>query len=300
MTGLIESLVLLAAILAVAVWLGVSAYAASGLPIRGRAMLYAPVWVPLAWIAGALLVGPLTALAGAEHCLVDHTHHHHLCVAHPPHHSGTLIAWLAPVALMTVSLLLLARRVRRVALESRLVGTLLTTSTESDLGADVRLLDLAAPLAVTVGIRQPTVLLSRGLLEQVDDDTLRVVLAHERAHVRRRDLLAATCDGIMSALYPPRARRALLRAATTSREIACDALAAREVGSRAQVAKALHRLIQIELAHPCGVSVGDQIPSRVEALLRPRRSVVSWVPLVVLLGIPLHDLLERLVTAILH
>lgn len=53
----------------------------------------------------------------------------------------------------------------------------------------LRLLRMDAPLAVTGGLRRPTIVLSSWLLERLDRGELEAVLTHELAHLARRDHL---------------------------------------------------------------------------------------------------------------
>ena len=81
------------------------------------------------------------------------------------------------------------------------------------LGKGIRLLDQREPVALTLGFLRPVILLSQGLLDAVSQDTLNVVLAHERAHVRRRDTAWALLDSIVAALLPRPVRTGLLQGA---------------------------------------------------------------------------------------
>ncbi len=54
---------------------------------------------------------------------------------------------------------------------------------------ELKLLGTDAPVAVTGGLRRPTIVLSRWLVEQLDDRELDAVLGHELAHLARRDPL---------------------------------------------------------------------------------------------------------------
>jgi len=66
------------------------------------------------------------------------------------------------------------------------------SSLAATLGIDppeLRLLGTDAPVTVTGGLRRPTIVLSRWLVEQLDDRELEAVLTHELAHLARRDPL---------------------------------------------------------------------------------------------------------------
>ncbi len=57
-------------------------------------------------------------------------------------------------------------------------------------GLSLRFLDSDIPIAYTDGFIKPTIHLSRGLVDALDDAQLKGVLAHEYAHVKRRDNVA--------------------------------------------------------------------------------------------------------------
>jgi len=84
------------------------------------------------------------------------------------------------------------------------------------------------PICAVAGILRPRVLLSRGALRLLSDEGLRAALAHERAHVRRRETLregiAAFLNGCTLMPVP-----AALSLYVRSREFAADQEAAREV-----------------------------------------------------------------------
>lgn len=55
---------------------------------------------------------------------------------------------------------------------------------------DLAVANSPVPNSVVRGVRQPTIVVTTALLEQLDDDELAAVLAHELAHVANRDTLA--------------------------------------------------------------------------------------------------------------
>jgi Zn-dependent protease with chaperone function len=280
---------------------------------QARAMLYAPAWIPVLLIGAALSPGVLAAITGAgDHCLLhgDSGHHPHLCILHPPHPSGSVIGVLVPLALFAPAALFLSLCVRRVRREWRLARTLIGLSRPSQFGTDVRLLDRSEPLAFTVGWHRPVVLLSTGLIEAVSDSTLQVVLAHERAHVARRDTWVAPFDRLAEALLPRRAATILGDRIVLAREQACDALAAQSAGGTIGVASALTDIVRLQITTPAtGVSItsGD-LEARVHQLMSPEPATSgSWLTpsialacLLVVSARPVHTAIEHLVKFVLH
>jgi TonB family protein len=96
---------------------------------------------------------------------------------------------------------------------------------------------------VTLGVRRSMVLLPRGFIERVDLADLKAAMAHECAHIRRHDfilhLLYRTL--MLPVAYHPGAWLTLTRIAVT-REMVCDAMAAKFVDGRERYARSLLRL----------------------------------------------------------
>lgn len=78
------------------------------------------------------------------------------------------------------------------------------------------------------GLRRPYLLVSRGLLEGLDDEHLEAVLAHELAHFSRRDqYLNLLIMALRSFLFFNPLVHLLCRAISQEQEMACDAMAIR-------------------------------------------------------------------------
>jgi Zn-dependent protease with chaperone function len=127
------------------------------------------------------------------------------------------------------------------------------------------------PACFTLGIASPSVYVTTGLLEQVSPRDCEAILAHEAAHISRRDGLI---KAFLLAFYHllPLPGSDLLRADwERAAERECDALAARRIGSPCDVAAALVRVAR--LAGPIPVpavscfAAGDDVEGRVQALL---------------------------------
>lgn len=107
--------------------------------------------------------------------------------------------------------------------------------------------EVAGP--VTVGLWRGVVLLPVGFAEAVTEEDLRAVLAHEAAHVLRRDFLKNAVFGFVTVLvaFHPVAWGTRARVAE-SREMVCDALAAEAGAGRERYAGSLLRLAAMRIA----------------------------------------------------
>jgi len=279
--------------------------------LKARIWLYAPIWVPAALVVSALLPGVLGALTGSgDHCVGHGALHHHLCLFHPPQMAHVSIGWALAFLPALAAMTLMARQMWRFWSARAWTRALVGSSQPLGEGACVRVVEEPDALAFTVGALRPVVVVSRGLVDQLSDDELRVVLAHERAHRERRDTLWALLDRIAGSLLPAEMRGVLLAEIELAREQACDARAARKAG-RVQVAATLLRVARMGLTSPrAGLSVGaSSLELRVHTLLadEARASAVAkiwpWLSAVVVVGLgagPFHKMMERLIALVLH
>lgn len=99
--------------------------------------------------------------------------------------------------------------------------------------------------ASVVGIRHPVVLVDEELASRLDPLELEGVLAHEMAHVRRRDNLVAVVLGIVRdlAFFVPGGRWAL-RQLHAERELAADQAAAAATGRPGALASGLLKVLE--------------------------------------------------------
>jgi Zn-dependent protease with chaperone function len=168
-------------------------------------------------------------------------------------------------------------------------------------------LPIERPQAIVLGLVQPRVYLSQGLLEAVTGDELAVVLAHEQAHVERREPLRRALTSVGLLFHLPGIARLIEQELTRTQEITADAAAARLVGDPMHVAEALVRFGRFRSAGPAAVEFSSgHLESRVRELLDPRPHVAgpSRPILVVILAVlcvvsllaahPLHVLNQML------
>ena len=131
---------------------------------------------------------------------------------------------------------------------------------------------------VTVGVWNDVMLVPPGFLESIAEEDLDVVMAHEFAHMRRRDVVKNLIYEVFSlpvayhpALWLTRARVA------ESREMVCDAMAAEAVAGSARYARSLLRLASLlvegapdKTLHAIGIFDANSFERRVMRLSEGR------------------------------
>jgi Zn-dependent protease with chaperone function len=104
-------------------------------------------------------------------------------------------------------------------------------------------LDREAPVLFCTGVRRPAIVVSRGVVALLDREELRAALAHELAHLARRDPSASW--GVMAgraAMFFNPAFQVLSRALARDAEWLADELAAEACGDRLALASGLIKL----------------------------------------------------------
>lgn len=127
--------------------------------------------------------------------------------------------------------------------------------------------------ASIVGIRRPVLVVDEDLVTRLDDLELQGVIAHELAHIRRRDNLMAFVLGIVRdlAFFVPGGRWAL-RQLHAERELAADQLAVRTTRRPGALASGLLKVLDgAEVGAPCAALVPrGTLVGRVEQLIDPQ------------------------------
>lgn len=241
-------------------FVGRRAPAAQARALTGLAV--APVALGLL-AAGLCFVPGLVGLVwpALDHCLYHgHGDHPALCALH--FEAVGALGW-AVLCALTLGLVRPVWRARRTRVGlARLVAT-----AERDDGVLRVESDAAFALAT-----EREILLSSGLLRRLPSDLVPVVVAHEWAHIQRRDTRRLRWVRRALVVWLPGPRRRLLTALELACEQACDEAAAQESGGRLQVARALLAVERLVGAHPLpglpGFG-GSSVVTRVEALLEP-------------------------------
>jgi hypothetical protein len=268
--------------------------------------------VPILALGGILLPGLLALVGAGDHC-AGHAEHLHLCLAHPIRSlSPSLAAGAALIALLAAlaGLVRAWPTLRAVAAWRRLAS--LRSAGVADTGFERA--GSARPFSVVVGLWRPSIWISDPLWRGLGAPARAVVLAHERAHARRRDPLRRFVLALLTLPLGAETRAALLRSWTLAVEQVCDEAAAREVGDRLSVAEAIvavERLVG-DLPAPAASFGGGDAERRVHSLLAPVAPEeapgfplrwVGWIgglALVLAATRALHHVTEHLLDALLR
>jgi Zn-dependent protease with chaperone function len=166
---------------------------------------------------------------------------------------------------------------------------------------ELKLVTAEAPMALTIGILQPRIYLSTGLVSRLSDEELEGVLAHELAHIARADNLVAFVSQALAGAILPFSRQAL-RQLLAERELAADTLAISVTGKPITLARTLvkvadgaqinepfvaflldpalieqrvHHLIALHHSAPAPKSPGLE-PKRIAALTLLLPPILAW------------------------
>ncbi|MCE9671702.1 M56 family metallopeptidase [Myxococcus stipitatus] len=203
-----------------------------------------PAVVALAVVAAAAAPS-LSAMLGwsRDHC-GGHGHHLHLCLLHS---SG-----VRPVLAVTGAAALATLLFRAGGLAWRILQTRSRLAALEALGVarhgpfPVVLVPGAPRLCHAAGVLRRRVLLSASMEEALTPRQLRCVLAHEEAHLHRRDPLASLMLCVAGLFAPPPLARGFLARYQLAAEQACDAEAMRAVGDGMAVAEALVKMAGLQ------------------------------------------------------
>lgn len=130
---------------------------------------------------------------------------------------------------------------------------------------------------VTIGAFRPAIVLPSKLIPGLGEQDLSAVIAHEYAHIQRRDFLVhVLCEVFTLPVFWHPGIRYLRSKISQTRELACDEYAAVRLGKRHLYARTLLRLASLCL-RPCdgnamGLSIfdGDNLEDRIMKLTEKR------------------------------
>jgi Zn-dependent protease with chaperone function len=267
------------------------------------AMLVAPL--------GALLqphvLSPMIDLHGAWHAWEERVHA--TPITHSILHAGNSLCLAAAAYGLGCGLYLLVR-MRAFTVTVRAAAKL---RSGSEGGAPLYTLASPRPACFALGVFRPAVYVTTGLEEQLSARECQAMLAHEAAHISRRDGLVGALLAGFYHLVPLPGSAGLQTVWAQAVERACDADAARQIGSPTDVAAALVRVARLMgSATPTVPSLvafapHEDLPGRVAALLAmpgegralpadrslvPARLMAVSLGLLLAASVPLRHLVE--------
>lgn len=245
-----------------------------------------PVLTALALLVAVSLPSLLAlGLPGLDHCTAHDDGHAHLCFTHLPVTHVHMGLSLGLALLLAYGVMRAARAGRRLARALLVVRSLARVGEEqSDRGFTI--IDTTQPVCLTAGLLRPRVLISRSLLGALDSREQTVVLAHERAHVRRRDALTASVARALAVFHLPEVGRWLVSELEVAAEQVCDEEAA-TLTDRVTVAAAILKVeravwhsTEAQSLGLASVAFGARaVERRVEALLAEPQHPTSLLAL---------------------
>jgi beta-lactamase regulating signal transducer with metallopeptidase domain len=146
--------------------------------------------------------------------------------------------------------------------------------------------ETAAPMSL--GFRNPAILIPRALFDTLSDSELSHILMHELAHLRRRDDWTNLAEKIVEILLPVQpALQWIGRRMSLEREIACDDWVIAATGMAKPYAASLTRVAELSLYGHAGILAAgaagnrSQLFRRVHHMLntKPGRPKLAFVPL---------------------
>ncbi|MDX8402926.1 MAG: M48 family metalloprotease [Mariprofundaceae bacterium] len=235
----------------------------------------------LIWLVAPALIGAVLSLLSfmpsiislfgfvPDHCSV-HDGHLHLCLIHPPLPVDNSFLQLFLVTLVGATVYFVGTPVIDLLRAHKFQRTLMMASRPHEI-EPVRVVDWDMPLALSAGIRRMRVFISSQLIQALSPQQLDVVIAHEQAHLSRRDPLRHFITHALSFAHIPRLRKDLLMDFDLATEQACDEVAAAQTGGRLHVADTIlvvERLFIMRRVPSMVMSIsGSNISARVESLL---------------------------------
>lgn len=211
-------------------------------------------------------------MPSVETLLVD-SHCHENCESHAPLIESLGLAWFG-IVIGSLVLLNLSVRLLLNMRRSRLLRSQFNFLSRSR--GEFQAINSPTPLVFTLGWWNPCIYMSEGLYAACSDTDLAVILAHERAHLERRDNLRMLLARLCSALLPRRIANIMLEDLQLMTEQACDFRAAEKFG-HVTVAETLLKVKKLLQSQPSPLPYSAlafaerEVETRILALLKPEQ-----------------------------
>lgn len=218
----------------------------------------------------AIVAQSLAAAGGAgDHC-APHDHHLHLCVVHGAGWGRE--AW-AVVAIAVIGTVIAARVVGLGLVQwrgARAIDDLRRVSIEE---RGVHLAPSDLPFLFAAGLARGRIFVSSAAWEALDEGERRAAIAHERAHIRHRDVLRRAALTLAASVSLPVLVDSVLRLWDSATERLRDRDASEATGDPAAVASALVVLARQGARAPswsASFAPDGELPLRVTSVLDDR------------------------------
>jgi Zn-dependent protease with chaperone function len=205
------------------------------------------------WLLSPLFIGLLLAFSGllpswtdnhqiaTEHCSSHTNGIAHLCWFDPIVHLSDGL-WVAGISVLASIMCWNASKGIHRLVKHRHFQTTLRLIGQPDPQRGVFRIASEHLFVFSCGFFKPYAFMSSRLMEQLSAKQLDVVLAHEQAHCRRRDMLRRLLLSLAALFHFPALRRQLLADLELAQEQICDEAAAQKAGDRLFVAETLINL----------------------------------------------------------
>lgn len=236
----------------------------------------------------------------AEYLIGTHCHSVD-CLPHRP--QIKLTSWVGMSMLIAACIVLLSFSclLRQQWVRSRQRLRVLQALSASEKNEGYSVLSSPALIAWCVGFFRSRIYLSSGLISVLDDQQIKAVLAHERAHAGRLDNLRRWAAYISTVAWPGSCKKKFWQDFFAAAEEACDRSAAKEMRSYSPVIEALSCLASAGKGQESGVSVqpAHDPLMRIRVLRSPRG--IEGFPMGVCLAIMAMTFLHiLLLTSFVH
>lgn len=241
-------------------------------PRKARRRLWMIALTPLFFPAVAVAALLFQALAKQLGWMLDHCHlhgsgHPHFCFAHLPELTWSLFHPLFAGTALGLLVVPVGFRLWRENQQQRRVGAL--EQMASRRGA-LRVFEGEEATAFAAGLRHPRIFLSRKLLSDLSPRERRIVLTHEVAHIRHRDMLGQLLFDCLLVLQRPASAAALRGRWEQIQEQMADDRAVARFGALDVAATLVKLARQARERAPVATAVlGDQPAARIKRILNP-------------------------------
>tara|TARA_R110002110_G_scaffold147129_2_gene337533 strand:+ start:238300 stop:239307 length:1008 start_codon:yes stop_codon:yes gene_type:complete len=265
-----------------------------------------PVLGPVFILLIALLPSLLEILGiSSDHCLGHPEGHLHFCLIHLQAPVNSLFIW-GPGIIYLATLLIMLSHLCVDFCEILRFKRKINNFHPKRIDTDLFLLNTTTPLALCCGIRKQQIFLSTGLTDKLNKDEYKIVIKHERAHIKRKDALKKLLARSFSLTHLPSIRRKLLSSLILANEQACDNASILQHQDKTKAAELLVKIEKLYQGHffsqsalSSGVMSKESsfLAERVHNLLDEKNSPVQVLPLILcvmtVISLPLgHDLIH--------